>query len=284
MKDRNNGDAWDSFSGDGGSSDSDSSGDSSTSADESLETNSTPVPFPPGFDGPNKDGDGGVYKDDRDPATKLPESCRTPAVSLTWSLCPTWNNWSGNRLTIRFGDRAVVPFQMQCLTTLNPENGDMQMKRIVCASLFSGLLLVCCGCKDCGIEDFKTLGEPIVVVCALTTNAPVETQNPFHSFSTGNFSRFSKDFAVDHITYVPGLCMFSDQFNLNYIGGRVVLNLTREGKWGQVSRNLRADDYETIEPLLLSNSDPWKRNLLPTFSLEDNHSLQHERAFPHSLI
>ena len=71
MKNRNGGDAWDSFSGDGGSSDSDSSGDSSTSADESLEANAIPVPFPPGFDGPNKDGDGGVYKDDRDPATKI---------------------------------------------------------------------------------------------------------------------------------------------------------------------------------------------------------------------
>lgn len=59
---------WDSFSGDGGMSDSDSSGDSSTSGDEAGPPGKSR--FPEGFDGPNPDGDGMVYIDDRDPATK----------------------------------------------------------------------------------------------------------------------------------------------------------------------------------------------------------------------
>lgn len=150
------------------------------------------------------------------------------------------------------------------------------MKRSIVACFSSGLLMVCCGCHDCDIEEFKTLGEPRVVVCSLTTNAPVETSNPFHSFSTDSFCRFSKDFSVDYITYVPGLCMFSDRFNLNFSGGRVVLNLKREGKWVQISRNLRVDDYEIIKPLLLSDSIIREWDSLSTFSLEDNRSLRHE--------
>lgn len=63
-----NEDSTDSFSGDGGSSDSDSSGDSSTSGDEAGNTQGK-APFPDGFDGPNPNGDGRVYPDNRDPST-----------------------------------------------------------------------------------------------------------------------------------------------------------------------------------------------------------------------
>ena len=63
----NNADSTDSYSGDGGSSDSDSSGNSSTSADE-AENRPGKSPFPDGFDGPNKNGDGIVYPDNVDPS------------------------------------------------------------------------------------------------------------------------------------------------------------------------------------------------------------------------
>ena len=63
-----NADTLDSFSGDGGSFDSDSSEDSSTSADETGNVKGKSA-FPNGFDGPNKNGDGQVYRDDRDPST-----------------------------------------------------------------------------------------------------------------------------------------------------------------------------------------------------------------------
>ena len=63
-------DTMDSFSGDGGSSDSDGSGDSSVSADEARGKNSRSK-FPKGFDGPNQNGDGQVYRDDRAPSTGI---------------------------------------------------------------------------------------------------------------------------------------------------------------------------------------------------------------------
>ena len=62
-------DTTDSYSGDGGSFDSDSSGDSSISKDERTRKGGA-SPFPKGFDGPNDNGDGSVYSDNRDPATK----------------------------------------------------------------------------------------------------------------------------------------------------------------------------------------------------------------------
>ena len=63
-------DVWDSISGDGGSSDSDSSGDSSVSGDESLGETVGEAEFPSGFDGPNSDGDGAVYEDMKDKKTE----------------------------------------------------------------------------------------------------------------------------------------------------------------------------------------------------------------------
>ena len=63
-------DVWDSISGDGGSSDSDSSGDSSVSGDESLGETVGEAKFPSGFDGPNSDGDGAVYEDMKDKKTE----------------------------------------------------------------------------------------------------------------------------------------------------------------------------------------------------------------------
>ena len=150
------------------------------------------------------------------------------------------------------------------------------MKRIARPVFFSGLLMICSGCQDFSIADFMALCEPRMVVCTPTTNAPVETQNPFHSFTTERISRFSKDFSVDYITYGPGLCMFSDQFNLNFSGERVVLNLKRRGKWVQISRNVREDDYEIIKPLLLSDRGFDDQNSFPFFPSKDSQHLRNE--------
>ena len=65
----NDSDVFDSFSGDGGMSDSDSSGNATISGDE-VGFHQGGATFPPGFDGPNSEGDGMAYVDDRDPATK----------------------------------------------------------------------------------------------------------------------------------------------------------------------------------------------------------------------
>ena len=80
----NNADSTDSCSGDGGSSDSDSSGNSSTSADE-AENRPGKSPFPDGFDGPNKNGDGIVYPDNVDPSIETDTTYSTgndPCVDL----------------------------------------------------------------------------------------------------------------------------------------------------------------------------------------------------------
>jgi RHS repeat-associated protein len=58
---------------DGGSSDNDSSSDgSSTSADEQAGNLIPPSPFPPGFDGPDSNGDGSIYEDNLNEATAEP--------------------------------------------------------------------------------------------------------------------------------------------------------------------------------------------------------------------
>lgn len=69
---------FDSSSGDGGSCDADSSGNASCSADEATGLdNAGKSEFPPGFDGPNSRGDGVVYPDNDDPATKIVKLRRT---------------------------------------------------------------------------------------------------------------------------------------------------------------------------------------------------------------
>ncbi len=71
MIDSENGNSLDSWSGDGGSFDSDSSGeDSSSSEDETSFNTGVIVDFPPGFDGPNPSGDGVVYVDNISQKTK----------------------------------------------------------------------------------------------------------------------------------------------------------------------------------------------------------------------
>ena len=56
-------------SGDGGMSDSDSFGDASMSGDE-VGSHQGGITFPSGFDGPNPEGDGIVYENNGEPATK----------------------------------------------------------------------------------------------------------------------------------------------------------------------------------------------------------------------
>ena len=65
----NDSDVFDSSSGDGGMSDSDSSGDASISGDE-VGSHQGGITFPSGFDGPNPEGDGVVYENNGEPATK----------------------------------------------------------------------------------------------------------------------------------------------------------------------------------------------------------------------